>query len=145
MNDRYEELSSLYLDRSIDADGAEELSQLVRGSRDLMRDFKKRLLVAEMLVQDMDPTRSGQAFMDGLATRMRAESDGPGFVDGIVEKVQPRRRSRVLRFLPALAAAAAAVVIGVGLFVMHSRGPVGPRVAVSATANAEFTKTPGTV
>ncbi|WP_372798154.1 anti-sigma factor [Pontiella sp.] len=112
---RYEELLSLYLDGEPTEAELNELADLLKADAALAENFRSELLIWDAWSQAQAPERSGEAFLAGLHTRLRAEQDAPEFERSVTDRLRERKRPVLLRPMLAMAAVLA-VLLSFGLF-----------------------------
>jgi hypothetical protein len=110
---RYEELVSLFMDGEPTPAELDELSALLSQDPDLARDFRNQLILWESFAQQVTPERSSLAFEEAMKVRLRVEQDGAAFSESTTKRILAFRRAR---FRGLILAAAALVVIALGLF-----------------------------
>ncbi len=152
-----DELIPSLLDGELSEDGVDEIVHHCWRDPAAARTVRRALVDDDLLRQEMAPGRSGEAFVEALATRMWAEQEEDHFVEEVATKIvrlhpevpetqlrEERRRHRrhehaSAAFLGGWAAAAAAVV-GLIASLLFEPGGSG-----SMTSVAELTKAAGDV
>ena len=140
ITDRYLTLAAQYLDDDIGDADARELGSILTQSPEARRHFRKQTLVAELLSQQYDPSRSERSFLESLKAREEYSADGSRFVSAVEARIRedglggrPRRARRPLarsarrggRLWALVSMAACAAAAAVLLTYLHDR-PAGP-------------------
>lgn len=136
--ERYEELLSLYLDGEPTEVELNELTELLRADQNLAENFRQELLIWDAWSQEHAPERSGEAFLAGLHTRLRAEQDASAFELSVTNKIKERKNKFLIQ--PILAIAAVLVIL---LSVSYFLNPADINTALVSTAEAGHVRIQG--
>ncbi|SVC34908.1 uncharacterized protein METZ01_LOCUS287762, partial [marine metagenome] len=86
--DRFEELLGLLLDEEITGKQLEELTQFIAEDADYLKELRCQLVTADQLSQYESESRTVEAFIEGLKTRLVATEGSEKFVEQVMETVQ---------------------------------------------------------